>query len=419
MKQNYAQIARLTRLVAASLCVSLLPVKFAIAGAANDFGAQQDSKAHKPSIQTAQSNAPKLRKDDTMWGFSSAGRETIDIQTSSGTIVKAIDVDGFAYVGDMMLGKTALLKKHGLQLGGKNEVKKSSTKAALIYPSSGYKWTNGIVPVVIASNLGPQATQDLYTAIDHWNNNTNVKLIPWTNQANYVVVQGANSCSSAIGMQGGAQYVNLGEGCGIHGAIHEFGHALGFSHEHTRTDRDNYVQILWNNMDPNMAYNFQFIDTNQGNNHGSYDYYSIMHYPTHGFSVNGGATLWPYNPNIAPAMLGNLNSLSAGDIAATAAIYGSSAATYYGYLNGSNDYNIQPDGSYFEWSGGQLTGILQGPQNADFDLALFMWQDGWVQVDSSTSNSSYEHISAYAPNGLYYYTVSSYQGSGNYSLTIE
>ena len=414
MKTNYKKIAL--------MCLALVPAEVVLAGSLTDLSGQVEGE--QTLVQEQPTIRPLLAKD-SLWGFSSAGREMIDVITSQGEVIKAVDVDGIAYVGDIILGDTIALKKHGLRVGGKSEVKKAvqaqtfGASAAIIYPSTGNKWPGGVVPYVIANNLGPQAKQDLNYGINHWNNNTNVKLEPRPNQTNYVVVQGANSCSSALGMQGGAQTLNLAEGCGIHGAIHEFGHALGFSHEHTRTDRDSYVQILWDNMDPNMAYNFYTLDTNYNTNHGTYDYQSIMHYPTHGFSINGGATLWPLNPNVIPENLGHSNGLSQGDIAATAALYGNSGQTFYGYLSGTNAYAIQPNGEYFEWAGGQLTGTLVGPQNADFDLSLHMWDNGWVEIDSSASYSSNERISGSAPAGCYYFKISSYNGSGDYRLTIE
>lgn len=75
-------------------------------------------------------------------------------------------------------------------------------------------------------------------------------------------------------------------GCKKEGnAVHELGHALGLWHEHTRTDRDKYVQVLLENIDDNFEHNFKehehpFVpDLN-------YDIESIMHYGSSAFSLD-------------------------------------------------------------------------------------------------------------------------------------
>jgi hypothetical protein len=61
--------------------------------------------------------------------------------------------------------------------------------------------------------------------------------------------------------------------------VHEFGHAIGFHHEQTRPDRDQYVQILYDNIQQGVEYNFQRYSTSVINDHGvPYDYRSVMHY---------------------------------------------------------------------------------------------------------------------------------------------
>lgn len=93
---------------------------------------------------------------------------------------------------------------------------------------------------------------------------------------------------------------------------------------------------------------------------------------------------------------------------------------YTGSLSGSNDSDVQPDGSYYYAGSGTHNGWLVGPTGADFDLRLYRWSGwGWRQVASSTSASSEEQISYNGNAGYYYWRVESYSGSGSYELYLD
>lgn len=57
-------------------------------------------------------------------------------------------------------------------------------------------------------------------------------------------------CWSFVGRRGGKQVVSLARrGCLYHGTVqHELLHALGFNHEQTRSDRDNHIRVLLQNV---------------------------------------------------------------------------------------------------------------------------------------------------------------------------
>ena len=57
---------------------------------------------------------------------------------------------------------------------------------------------------------------------------------------------------------------------------HEIGHALGMFHEQSRSDRDMYVEVIPENIEPGYEHNFDLTSTNNYNT--PYNFYSMMHY---------------------------------------------------------------------------------------------------------------------------------------------
>ncbi|KAK4315563.1 hypothetical protein Pmani_013254 [Petrolisthes manimaculis] len=67
--------------------------------------------------------------------------------------------------------------------------------------------------------------------------------------------------------------------------VHEVGHAIGFVHEQSRPDRDNYIKIISRNVIRNRLSNFNKYSNAVINNMDvPYDYSSVMHYGPKGYT---------------------------------------------------------------------------------------------------------------------------------------
>lgn len=82
-------------------------------------------------------------------------------------------------------------------------------------------------------------------------------------------------------------------GCMSKGTImHEMIHALGFHHEQNRANRDDYVEVLLQNVQPGRESQFRKLDKGQATAFGvAYNQQSIMHYGGKAFSKNGNPTI--------------------------------------------------------------------------------------------------------------------------------
>jgi Astacin (Peptidase family M12A) len=180
----------------------------------------------------------------------------------------------------------------------------------------GHRWPEATVPYTIDPGLPKQ--ERVRDAIQHWQDKTKLRLVPRTNQGDYVVFRNSpDGCSSSVGKQGGVQYVNLGAACSTGNAIHEIGHTVGLWHEQSRSDRDQYITIAWTNIIPNTQHNFlQHIS--DGDDIGTYDYASIMHYSANAFALDSSKPTI-ITKNGSP--IGQRVGLSPEDIAAANSLY--------------------------------------------------------------------------------------------------
>jgi len=145
-------------------------------------------------------------------------------------------------------------------------------------------WTNGIVPYKFSSSsiqtYGLGGRHSIREAMDHWEDRTCLRFTLQNSENDYVVYNNAErTCtSSSVGRKGGGkQTINMDSvhGCGIGTIVHEIGHAIGFWHEQSRPDRDNYIRINLNNVENDRQKHNQFNkrDASEVDSQGSeYDY---------------------------------------------------------------------------------------------------------------------------------------------------
>uniref|UniRef100_A0A673WXF8 Metalloendopeptidase n=1 Tax=Salmo trutta TaxID=8032 RepID=A0A673WXF8_SALTR len=171
---------------------------------------------------------------------------------------------------------------------------------------------NVYVPYVISNQYSPWERSVIEGGLQTFAASTCVRFFPRTNQRDFVDIQSLSGCYSYVGRQQNGQVLSLNRNGCVHLSVvqHELLHALGFNHEHSRSDRDSHVQILTQNILPGKESNFNKIKTiNLGT---PYDYNSVMQYSRFAFSKNNQPTILPIPDN--NAVIGQATQMSPMDI---------------------------------------------------------------------------------------------------------
>ncbi|XP_077302859.1 hatching enzyme 1.2-like [Arctopsyche grandis] len=229
--------------------------------------------------------------------------------------------EGDYFEGDIVLGDEYVLNP--------TEYNEDSEEFKNIVLKDSRTWPDKIVYFNFSSEFNSTQRKVVEDAIADMHNVSCIKFVPRTNQHTYLFFRNKKkACAAPVGWkpERGRIDVSLGgRNClSRRGTVqHELLHALGFWHEHSRTDRDLNILIQWDNILSGREKNFRVRMANESTTLGiPYDFESVMHYKNNSFSRDKRRkpTILPRNPSIR-VMMGQRIRISKSDIAKLNRLY--------------------------------------------------------------------------------------------------
>jgi len=163
----------------------------------------------------------------------------------------------------------------------------------------GGRWPNAVIPYEIFDSVLDSVKENIPKAMVEYEKHTCIRFKKRTNEKEFIRFISYSGCASPVGFRSGRiNTINLSAGCKNIGIImHEIGHSIGLYHEQSRPDRNNYIEILFNNIKKGTEFNFKIADSGRIDSLGTnYDYLSIMHYSKNAFGYGRATTIITKDP---------------------------------------------------------------------------------------------------------------------------
>ncbi|XP_053192629.1 meprin A subunit alpha [Scomber japonicus] len=144
------------------------------------------------------------------------------------------------------------------------------------------------IAYILTDSLDLNAKGVILQAFEEYRLRSCVDFKPYEGEASYISFAKFSGCWSYVGDDRVGQNLSIGAGCDTKAVVeHELLHALGFYHEQSRSDRDDYVKIWWDQIEAGKEHNFNKYEDNFITDlNTAYDYESIMHYRPLSFNKN-------------------------------------------------------------------------------------------------------------------------------------
>ncbi|XP_078614540.1 uncharacterized protein LOC144883780 isoform X2 [Branchiostoma floridae x Branchiostoma japonicum] len=200
------------------------------------------------------------------------------------------------------------------------------------------RWPGGTIPYIMGDSLSHRDRSYIAEAMEKWHQHSCARFKPYSRKLasylghhDHIIFYKGIGCLSDVGrlLERDQQVVSINDAClfatsnpvGV--ILHELGHVLGLYHEHSRPDRDEFVDILVNNIRPGEEYNFQKMSSSDINLYNiPYDYMSIMHYYNTEWTVRADLQTIVTKDTKYQYFIGHKQALSFYDIKTVNLLYG-------------------------------------------------------------------------------------------------
>jgi len=227
------------------------------------------------------------------------------------------------FEGDMKLTEDQLLALKWGSLETQGDLGRVSASEPLRHHrntiiGNNYLWPSNTVKFELASELSGAEKTKVRTTLQKLQEKLKscIRFVESSYGVRIFVKNSGGGCWSAVGHQGNTfQELSLSGGCMHTGIIeHEFLHAIGLYHTQSRSDRDNYVEIIWANIPNEKQHNFEKYSSAVVNHFNlRYDFESVMHYKRTEWGINGRTTIQTLDPT-KQNVIGQRIGVSDGDI---------------------------------------------------------------------------------------------------------